>query len=203
MARLTDSQAEVAVDAFNALTAVLNPRVQDHEQATGRLATSLARQMMLSAECTLRVELAAHLHDIGLNGIDVRILDCDTPLSEYQRNILQLHCQRGEQIVRQLPELKDIAPIIRSHHERIDGTGYPDGISGDEIPIESRVIAVADAFITMTTPQIWASPLLPQVAINELLRCAGSQFEASVVGALCKLLGMTGKASPEALQSPA
>ena len=86
--------------------------------------------------------------------------------------------------------LADWAPIVRSHHERFDGKGYPDGLCGLEIPVESRVLAVADAFHAMTTPQRWRAMISPFAAVQELFRCAGAQFDPDVVEALTEVLGV-------------
>jgi HD-GYP domain-containing protein (c-di-GMP phosphodiesterase class II) len=184
-----DSCQETAVDALVAITTVLNPSVSMHAQSTGLLAGRVARALGLDAPTVLRTEMASRLHDIGMNGISPRILDNEDPLTEHEYNIIRLHAERGATMLLATSSLQDLAPIVRSHHERIDGKGYPDGLCADEIRIESRIIAVADAFHIMTTPQHWETLVSPFAAVQELLRSSDTQFDRDVVNALISVLG--------------
>lgn len=173
---------EAAIEALNAVTAVQSPSVAQHIRATALLVSRTARELQLDNESVVRAEMASRVHDIGLNCI--LPLDTDRSLTEHEHGILQLHAERGEAILNAIFCLRHLAPIVRSHHERIDGGGYPDHLFGDEIPIESRIIAVTDAFHCMTTPQRWRAQMSPVAALQELRRCSGTQFDGDVVAAL-------------------
>jgi HD-GYP domain-containing protein (c-di-GMP phosphodiesterase class II) len=179
-----DEERAAAVSALTAMTFVLNPTIWAHQHDGGLLAARVARELALGEDVAFCVEMVGQIHDIGLNGVTPLILDKSEPLSEYEYLIVQLHPERGANVLRGIPALSDWAPIVQSHHERFDGKGYPDRLCGEEIPIESRVLAVADAFHSMTTPQTWRSPISPFDAIQSLLRGSGSQFDPDVVSAL-------------------
>ena len=102
---------------------------------------------------------------------------------------MSLHPSKGEEILLGIPALAEFAPIVRAHHERFDGTGYPDRMIGDEIPLESRVIAVADAFHAMTVPRPYRKPFAVEVALEELIANAGTQFDEDVVQVFVEMFG--------------
>jgi HD-GYP domain-containing protein (c-di-GMP phosphodiesterase class II) len=175
---------EAAIEALNGVTMIQTPSVAQHVRATGLLVARTARELRLDDESVFRAEMASRVHDIGLNGILPSILDSGRSLAEDEHSSLELHAERGEAILKAISCLRHLAHIVRSHHERIDGTGYPDRLFGDEIPIESRIIAAADAFHFMTSPQGWRQPMSPFAALQELRRCSGAQFDGDVVAAL-------------------
>jgi HD-GYP domain-containing protein (c-di-GMP phosphodiesterase class II) len=181
---------DAAVEALIAISTILNPAVTRHSEAAALLSTRTASTMGLDEATIFRIERIAHIHDIGLNGVDPRIIDKPEPLTEHEYNILRLHAERGAQMLRATPCLAEWAPLVRSHHERFDGKGYPDQLCGLEIPIECRVLSVADAFHAMTTPQRWREMRSPFAAVQELMRKAGSQFDPDVVDALAATLGV-------------
>jgi HD-GYP domain-containing protein (c-di-GMP phosphodiesterase class II) len=181
---------EAAIAALSALSFVLNPVMTMHQEATGLLAARIARTLTLDETTIFRIEMVGRIHDIGLNGVDPRIIDKQDLPTDYEYDILRLHSERGAAILMATPCLAEWAPIIRSHHERVDGSGYPDRLSAFEIPIESRILAVADGFHAMTTPQHWREAMSPFAAVRELARCAGSQYDQEVVAALVRTLGI-------------
>jgi HD-GYP domain-containing protein (c-di-GMP phosphodiesterase class II) len=181
---------EAAVAALSAMSFVINPTATIHQHDVGLLAAGIVCELGFAEAIAFRIEMACRVHDIGLNGVDPRIIDKDEPLTEHEYNILRLHPERGADILAATPALADLAPIVRSHHERVDGRGYPDGLFADEIPLESRVLAVADAFHAMTTAQHWRNVISPFTAVQELLRAAGSQFDSAIVNALIRTLGV-------------
>ena len=181
---------DAAIEALCAMSAVLNPAAAAHSEATALLAARMASTLGLDEATIFRIERVGRVHDIGLNGVDPRISEKRDPLTEHEFETLRLHAERGAAILKATPCLADWAPIVRSHHERFDGKGYPDGLLGPEIPIESRIIAVADAFQAMTTPHRWRAMIAPFAAAQELMRAAGTQFDPDVVDALTKTLGV-------------
>ena len=133
-----------ALEASDAYTA-------GHSRAVAIYSRDIARRMGLSMEECDRAFLCGLVHDIGKVGLPPSLLGKDGPLTLDERRQMQQHSAIGERILREVAEYDDIATIVRHHHERIDGEGYPDGICGDEIPFMSRVIAVADAYNAMTS----------------------------------------------------
>jgi HD-GYP domain-containing protein (c-di-GMP phosphodiesterase class II) len=155
----------------------------EHLEAVGTLSMLLAHRAGLSETQVAQSLLGGRVHDIGKLAISRTILlKPDRPTTDEWAE-LKLHPVYGGSTLAGLPRLKHLAPIIIAHHERIDGRGYPHGIAGDEIPIESRVVAIADAFCAMTVPRPYCATLLPNDAITELQRCAGTQFDAPLVDA--------------------
>jgi HD-GYP domain-containing protein (c-di-GMP phosphodiesterase class II) len=138
------------------------------------------------------VGLAAELHDIGKMAIPDAILDKRAQLDTADSAFMQRHTIIGERIVAAAPALLSIAPLVRSSHERMDGRGYPDGLSGSDIPLASRIVAVCDAFDAMVSGRHYRQPVAVADAMAELLRCAGTQFDPSVVEAFAAALSEDG-----------
>ena len=155
-----------------------------HGTATAAFAARLATAMALEPATVENCRLGALLHDVGMLIMDRRLLHCPSMLADAEWDLMQAHPQYGEDLLFDIPSLAHIAPIVRSHHERMDGTGYPDALLGYEIPIEARIIAVADAFHTMTMPRPYRDSFSTTSAIAELVGNSGTQFDETVVAAL-------------------
>jgi response regulator RpfG family c-di-GMP phosphodiesterase len=134
------------------------------------------------------IALAAQLHDVGKIGVPDAILRKSGALSADDWGIVRRHADVGSDLVSAAPEFRSLAPIIRGHHEHWDGGGYPDGLSGEAIPLGARIVAVAEAFVTMTSEQGGTPRRDNPGAICELRRCAGTQFDPVLVEALCELV---------------
>ena len=132
------------------------------------------------------LELAVVLHDIGKIGIPDEILNKPEPLTEKECKIMKEHPAVGAQIVAPTIHGPMIAPIIRAHHENWDGTGYPDGLQGEEIPEEARLIALVNAFDFMTSKQPYSETLTPNKAFSEITKNSGSQFDPRMVEAFSR-----------------
>jgi HD-GYP domain-containing protein (c-di-GMP phosphodiesterase class II) len=158
----------------------------------GHVRRVVAYSMLLGAEMGLSRDelkdlwLAATLHDIGKIGVPDRILGKPAPLSQDEIQVMQRHTVFGAEIVSHLAN-PSILLGVRSHHERIDGRGYPDGLSGEQIPLVPRIIAVADTYDAMTTSRPYRAGLPPERAVEEILASAGTQFCPKVVGAFRSL----------------
>jgi putative nucleotidyltransferase with HDIG domain len=135
-----------------------------------------ARELGLNKKQLQNIEYAALLHDIGKLSITDSILNKAEPLNEQEWAIIKKHPIVGYEILRDIPFLKEASLLILYHHERYDGTGYPQGLHGDNIPLGSRLIAVVDAFDNMTTPHSYREPMTQQQAFSELSKHAGDQF---------------------------
>jgi HD-GYP domain-containing protein (c-di-GMP phosphodiesterase class II) len=176
-----------AMDIFDADMA-------QHLIATAAFAERVALTMGLDKETVATCRLAGLLHDIGRLGIDKSILLYPGMLVEAEWDVLLGHPVHADQLLRAIPSLAHIAPIVRAHHERMDGTGYPDGLSADEIPIEARIISVADAFHTMTMPHVYRRAFVTTTAMAELIGNSGSQFDATIVEAFGAMIGVRRRA---------
>jgi len=154
-----------------------------HLSTVGRLAEAVARRLGLSEEEVTLTRLTAELHDVGKLAIPDSILDKPGPLDDAEWAFMKRHTIIGQRILAAAPALAAVAPLVRSSHERPDGSGYPDGLSDGEIPISSCIVAVVDAYDAMTSERAYSRPLPPPEAIAELRRCAGSQFDAEVAEA--------------------
>ena len=159
----------------------------DHADTIARLAMAVGRELSLSEPELRRVEYAALLHDVGKIAVSPVILDKPGPLSSEERSIVNQHTLIGEQIVQRIDYLRPLAPLVRAAHERWDGRGYPDRISGDVIPLESRIAFVCDAMHAMTSDRPYRARLSDEEALKELAANAGSQFDPAVVAALLKV----------------
>jgi HD-GYP domain-containing protein (c-di-GMP phosphodiesterase class II) len=140
--------------------------------------------MELSEEESQRIKTAAELHDIGKIGVRDLIIGKDSPLSTMEFDSIKDHVLTGENIIKPIEYLCFAGPMIRHHHERYDGLGYPDGLRGDQIPLGARIIGVADAFDAMTTQRPYNEPLSLGEAMVEFEAQKGKQFDPDVVDAL-------------------
>jgi HD-GYP domain-containing protein (c-di-GMP phosphodiesterase class II) len=177
------------------LVQVLRERGADlhgHLTEVAQLAALTARAIHLPHHEVKRIELAAELHDVGQSAIPDAILTKPGPLTEPERELMRRHPKIGERIVRAAPALARTAELVRSSHERFDGTGYPDGIPGPAIPLGARIIGVCDAYVRMTTEQPYQRAFSSSDALAELRRCAGTQFDPGIVDVVCDLIGRHG-----------
>ena len=129
------------------------------------------------------LKLSAVLHDIGKIGVEDKILKKTDKLSEDEMEVMNRHPKLGAEIVDHIKQLKDVIPAMLYHHEKVDGTGYPDGLKEDSIPLTARIIAVADTYDAMTTTRPYRKGLKPEVALDELKKEVGRQFDGEVVAA--------------------
>ncbi len=158
-----------------------------HSETVGRYAAMMALELGFSEPRAERVRLAGMLHDIGKVGVPNTILSKPGSLTEVERGVINRHPELGAQILEH-ESLADVRVWVGAHHERPDGLGYPVGLSGDAIPIEASIVAVADAFEAMTSNRSYRRAMAHEDAREELERHAGTQFDVSVVEAMCVLL---------------
>lgn len=157
----------------------------DHAERVAVYATATAEKLGLSDEELIHVRRAAELHDIGKVHIDSALLGKAGRLSDDEIATLHLHAILSLKLIESFDYLAPCVPMIRHHHERWDGEGYPDGLKGEDIPLGARIIGVAEAFDVMV--YVSAQPKTAQEALTELERCAGSQFDPKVVEAFKKV----------------
>jgi putative nucleotidyltransferase with HDIG domain len=170
-----------AVDAKDAYTHAHSRNVSD-------LSLYLARTMGLSDSDVDEIALGGLLHDIGKIGVRDGVLRKPGKLNNDEWEEIKSHCEIGYRILAGIDGVDGIKNMVLHHHERVDGTGYPHGLHGEEIPLAARIISVADAFDSMTAERVYSPPCPPEIAIAEIVRMSGSQFDPWVVEALCQLM---------------
>ena len=154
-------------------------------------AVNMAKALHLSDGTTGKIELAGLLHDIGMIGVSDDILSKVEKLTPDEYSEIKQHVSHSIKILDDIKQLKDVVEIIKYHHEHFDGNGYPYGLKGEEIPVGSRIIAVADAFDSMVTPKIYRNQVVPAVALAEIKSKAGTQFDPVVVETFEQILPET------------
>jgi two-component system, cell cycle response regulator len=181
------SASRQVTDALLQVISEQNADLDEHVERVSGLAAAVAERLgQLDHEVEL-VRLAAQLHDVGKTAIPAGILNKPGPLDEQEWEFMHQHPLIGERIVLAASALAGTGQLIRSSHERVDGGGYPDGLSGAEIPMGARIIAVCDAFDAMTSDRVYRRPMTAAAAIEELRNQTGKQFDATVVEAFCRV----------------
>jgi diguanylate cyclase (GGDEF)-like protein len=160
-----------------------------HNDDVAHLVVAVSRELGLGHVEIVAARRAAELHDVGKLAIPDAILSKPGPLDEQEWEFMRQHTVVGERIVASATSLSDVAPIVRSTHERWDGGGYPDGLTGEAIPFGARIIAVCDAYDAMTTTRPYREAMSEADAMAELHRCAGHQFDPRVVAAFERVIG--------------
>ncbi len=158
-----------------------SPRYRMHSERVGNISAAIADKMGFSAENVNRIRVAGYFHDIGKIGIPENLLNGKGRLDKQEWEIMKTHPERSWRILENTLEYSEISNIVLHHHERWDGNGYPAGLCGESIPLESRIICVADAFDAMTFSRSYRKKVSPAEAVDELLRCSGTQFDPKIV----------------------
>jgi putative nucleotidyltransferase with HDIG domain len=191
LAAVNDRLRRASLSFATALVATLDARDQytaGHSAAVAIYARDIAMRMGLPEDQQELVHLCGLVHDIGKIGLPAGLLEKPGPLSLEERRQMEQHSEIGERILRNVDDYSEIADVVRSHHERIDGMGYPDGIHGDEIPLLARIIGVADAYDAMTSDRPYREALPSRVARMRLAQAVGTQFDTAVVAAFEAIL---------------
>ena len=172
------------MDAFLEALADREPDLQTHLDGVAALAVEIGKRLGLRRDELEELSRAAQLHDIGKIAVPDEILHKPGPLDEREWEFIRQHTVVGERILLASPAFRSVAAIVRSSHENWDGTGYPDGASGDAIPLASRIIAACDAFSAMTSTRPYRVQMSTERALQEIERCAGRQFDPTIAGSL-------------------
>ena len=198
------SELLASSDAMAALLAALDARdgaTCCHSRATGEWARRLTGAMRLPAAQADVIVSAAVLHDVGKIATPDRVLLKESQLDEDEWAVMRLHSAQGEKILLGLPALAHLAPLVRAHHERWDGAGYPDRLAGTQIPFESRVVSVVDAFHAMISKRPYRDAITPRRAIEILKEGRGTQWDPAIVDEMVDMVENRGRRSRDIQQA--
>jgi putative nucleotidyltransferase with HDIG domain len=159
----------------------------EHSRRVTRFAVLLGPQLRLSAEDVELLRIGTPLHDVGKIGIEDAILRKPGPLTPAEFEVMKTHVTKGAEIIEKVPDLAAAVPIVRSHHERWDGGGYPDGLQGEDVPRLARIVAVANAFDAMAFDTPYRRGQAAEIAFAEIERQRGRQFDPEVVTAFLQV----------------
>ncbi|MDP3296175.1 MAG: HD domain-containing protein [Thermodesulfovibrionia bacterium] len=165
-----------------------SPWTKGHSERVTHYAVSIAREMGLNEKEIETLKTAGLVHDIGKIGTYDIILDKPDRLTKEEFELVKMHPAQGEKILSPIKGLKSIIIVIRSHHEKLDGTGYPDGLKGEDIPLLSKILCAADSYDSMTADRPYRPSPGKEYAISEFKRCSGTQFDPQVVEAFLRVL---------------
>jgi putative nucleotidyltransferase with HDIG domain len=177
---LADADPQAEIEGLLRSLELADLATRRHAAQVEEAVRSLADNLSLAEPDRLELALAALLHDVGKLRVPQRILHKPGSLTDAEWEVMRLHSVWGAEIVGRIPGLQAVALIVRHHHERFDGRGYPDGLSGDRIPLASRVVALCDGFAAMTSNRPYRSALEPDEALYEVHAGAGGQFDPAV-----------------------
>jgi HD-GYP domain-containing protein (c-di-GMP phosphodiesterase class II) len=184
--RSADENHELFLGTVKALAAAIDgkdPYTRGHSERVSRFAIATAQGLGLPAEEIEQIRISALLHDVGKIGIDDRVLKKPSALTDEEFEIMKTHPQKGYKIMSQIPAMRDFLPGMYMHHEMINGKGYPQGLSGDQIPMQARIVSVADTFDAMTTERPYQQAMDLEAALTRLKSFVGTRYDARVVAA--------------------
>lgn len=179
---------EESMRALAAAVAMRDPYTAGHESRVAALAGAIGRALHLDADRIRGLELAANIHDVGKIGVPIEILGKPGRLTQSEMDLVRSHAQAGYEIVKNVRFTWPIAEMVWQHHERLDGSGYPRGLKGDQIMLEARIIAVADVVDAMAGARPYRAALGLDAAIAEIVKGRGTLYDARVVDACVALL---------------
>jgi HD-GYP domain-containing protein (c-di-GMP phosphodiesterase class II) len=179
-----------AIEALSRAAELREHNAAGHGEQCGHYTGIIARGLNLPAQEVEDVIFAGRVHDVGKLFIPDRILNQPGPLTEDEFVVIRTHPHVGAEVLRAIPEIERVAQAIESHHEAFDGSGYPLGLKGENIPLYGRIVAVADAYVNMTSDRSFAPPKTDEQAMVELGKLSGTRFDGMIVRLLARLLKM-------------
>lgn len=201
LSEVTSQKAETIRSILTTLY-LKNPREEIHSRRVSEICYKIGIAMNLSKDELNLLKVIGNLHDIGKIAIDEAVLNKPGKLTPGEWELVRRHPEIGFRILASSGEYVDISEDILAHHEHWDGSGYPKGLVGEEIPWRARIIAVADAFDAMTAPRPYRSTVSPEEAVREILRCAGTQFDPEIARVFAKAMNMGLPETPDSPDRP-
>jgi putative nucleotidyltransferase with HDIG domain len=189
---LAEGDSEAEIRALVKALAESDGDTYRHSLEVAATASALGERLGLARAQLVEVELGALLHDVGKLRLPRELLSKPGSLTAAERRLIRMHPEWGAEMVARIPGLEAVALIVRLHHERPDGRGYPHGLTRERIPMATRIVSVCDAYGAMTKRRPYSAPLDLEAALRELARHAGTQFDAEVVGALTDFVRLPG-----------
>lgn len=189
--QLIDDLKELFSGTINAIVEALDAKdsfTMGRSRRVTFLAIKMARFFNLKSEELGKLELAGLLHDIGMIGIPEDVLNKTENLTQDEFELVKKHVDHGVKILEDIKQLKDVVEIIKYHHERYDGNGYPHRLKGDEIPLNARIIAIADAYDSLVSKRIYREGLSHEEALKKIKEQSGSQFDSAIVDAFMSII---------------
>ena len=158
-----------------------------HADRVAVYATAIGHKLGLGLDELIDLHWAAALHDVGKITVDPKLLKKFGKLTDEEMQQMRSHSEMAMRVIGEFDWLKPVLPMVRHHHERFDGSGYPDGFAGDDIPLGARIIAVAETFDVLTEETVWRKKMSCEDALEEVRRCSDAQFDPQVVEAFCEI----------------
>ncbi len=186
---MTRNQRIVSMNLLLALSGYIDSRVSPHgwhSYQVASLVKGITRRLDFDPRQTQSVYWAALLHDVGKVGVPDKILSKPGPLNDDEWKLMRLHPVIGANIVKNFTQSSQIAPAIHFHQERYDGSGYPEGLYGEQIPFGARILAVLDAYEAMTSDRVYRKALRQKKALDEILTLSGKDFDPNVIDAFMR-----------------
>src|SRR5205823_13014971 len=177
---------ELFLGTVKALAAAIDgkdPYTRGHSERVSRFSVATAQALGLPLDEIEKIRVSALLHDVGKIGIDDRVLKKPSALDDEEFELMKTHPQKGYKIMSQIPAMKEFLPGMYMHHEMINGQGYPQGLQGDQIPMQALVVSVADTFDAMTTERPYQRAMDLEAALTRLKSFVGTRYDARVVAA--------------------
>lgn len=203
--RAARENQELFISSIRALAAAIDakdPYTRGHSERVARYSAAIAKELALPAEEARKVRLSALLHDVGKIGVDDRIIRKPTALTDEEFDLMKAHPVKGAAIMETIPQMADIIPGMKYHHEKWEGGGYPEGLKGEQIPLQARIVAVADAFDAMTTTRPYQKAMEVSYVLERLREMSGKRFDGAVVEALARSHGKGELVPAEAAATP-
>jgi len=188
-----ENSSTMVLSTIYALAATVDAKdhyTYGHSKKVSKYATDIAVAMGFSAEKVNTIRTAGLLHDIGKIGVSDKILSKTDSLSKEEWEPIHAHPTMGVSIIRHVESIKDCLAAVQYHHERYDGQGYPSGLKGNNIPLDARILAVADSYDAMTSARPYRNPMTPGEAMSEIIHCSGTQFDPEIVKIFARVVSL-------------
>ncbi len=185
---MTQINSRATVRALLAMLTLHDPDAYQHGLRVAALSVAIAKDLGIGEPTLEQLEVGALLHDVGKVAVPCDVLAKPARLTEFEIGVMQSHANWGGRIMRSVPFLAGSAVLVESSHERFDGSGYPRGMRGEEIPVAARILAVADSYDAMTSPRPYRDLRPSEDAVDEVIACQGTLYDPQVVGALQRVV---------------